>query len=162
MHVLKPFIPYSEKIKLTSVDVVINYTLDNYIKIYGKVDTEYIRKEGYLLNTDDIEIFDLKINNLKYKGNEIQKEKLNENIAYKNSTEVVENQLSKYIYDKDKNKIYHDESSDRAYLIDNNNNKQYLSPDVTELVGIYYKKVAIPKQNGSNWETIYYYQALNR
>ena len=49
-HILKPFAAYSEKVG----DWVINYTLDNYITIYGNVenpktgDTEFVSKSGYL------------------------------------------------------------------------------------------------------------------
>lgn len=54
-HILKPFAAYSEKIG----NWVINYTLDNYITIYGNVenpktgDTEFVSKSGYLSITGD-------------------------------------------------------------------------------------------------------------
>lgn len=164
MHVLKPFIPYSENIKnaMQGVDIVINYTLDNYIKIYGNVGGAYIKKDGYLLNKNDINIQSGKINGLKYKNKEIQSEKLDENIAYTNLDDITGSSLSEYVYDKDKRKIYYDVFIDKAYLVDRENKRQTLSDDVTELVGIYYKKAAVPVQIGTKWEVEYYYQALNR
>lgn len=42
-HMLKPFIPYTARYKndTTDTDVVINYTLDNYIKVCGNVNGNY-------------------------------------------------------------------------------------------------------------------------
>ena len=47
-HVVKPMISYSQRYVYGDIDIVINYTLDNYMTIYGKVGTEYVRKAGYL------------------------------------------------------------------------------------------------------------------
>lgn len=58
-HTLKPFIAYAQRYVHGNIDIVINYTLDNYITVYGKVGTEYVRKSGYLnyylLNTTLVE-----------------------------------------------------------------------------------------------------------
>lgn len=52
---LKPFIYYSARYvkENTDTDVTINYTLDNYITVIGKVKGTYVAREGYLINLRD-------------------------------------------------------------------------------------------------------------
>lgn len=57
---LKPYVYYSCRYKKDDIDVVITYTLDNYITIQGKVNGESVYKYGYLLdniivNSDSVE-----------------------------------------------------------------------------------------------------------
>lgn len=47
---LKPYVYYSCRYKKDDIDVVITYTLDNYITIQGKVNGESVYKYGYLLD----------------------------------------------------------------------------------------------------------------
>lgn len=47
-HVLKPYVYYSAKYESGNNYVVVNYSLDNYITIYGKIDNKVISKSGYL------------------------------------------------------------------------------------------------------------------
>ena len=47
-YILKPSVAYSQRYVQGNTDVVINYTLDNYITVYGNVNGEYVRKSGYL------------------------------------------------------------------------------------------------------------------
>lgn len=50
-HVLKPYIHYSVRYKTALSDIVINYSLDNYITVYGNVAGKgYITKSGYLID----------------------------------------------------------------------------------------------------------------
>lgn len=52
-HVLKNYIPYSSRYKLNgsgSDYIFINYTIDNYIAIYGKKNNMTFNKAGYLLD----------------------------------------------------------------------------------------------------------------
>lgn len=51
---LKPYIYYACRYKTTGtgIDIVINYTLDNSITVYGNVNGEYITKSGYVINPD--------------------------------------------------------------------------------------------------------------
>jgi len=51
---LKPYIYYSSRYVNSNVDVVISYSLDNYVTIQGIVDGKTIYKDGYLL--DEVEI----------------------------------------------------------------------------------------------------------
>ncbi len=83
---LKPYIYYSAEYKNVNIDVVINYTLDNYVTIYGTVNGVYISQSGYLI--------DNKINNT-------LNETLQENIVAK-----VKNSSGDTFYNKD-NCIYY-------------------------------------------------------
>lgn len=50
-HVLKPYIHYSVRYKTGLSDIVINYSLDNYITIYGNLEGKgYIARSGYLID----------------------------------------------------------------------------------------------------------------
>ncbi len=52
---LKPFIYYSARYKNGSIDVVINYTLDNYITVYGTVNGNTVEKSGYFINPNRVQ-----------------------------------------------------------------------------------------------------------
>lgn len=68
---LKPYISYSVRYIRDNIDVVITYSLDNYIVIQGWKGTEYINDSGYLI--DGIEVNgDI----VKYNGIEIKNETL--------------------------------------------------------------------------------------
>lgn len=98
-NVLKPFVPYSELIKNTNLTV--NYTLDNYISIYGTAPgiSEYVNKSGYLVwfNTTvgDPDRTIINPGNLitatgigiKYNGTDITTEDLSEQVIYKNDND---------------------------------------------------------------------------
>lgn len=73
-HVLKSYMPYSARYTNTKVDVVINYTLDNYITIEGNIDGVYYSKTGYLSSSGLIESISGIDNILEY--NEIAAEEL--------------------------------------------------------------------------------------
>lgn len=91
-HILKPFVPYSERIDDPSgiADIVVNYTLDNYISIYGTVGTNYINKSGYLvyfnsatkINKNNIKLAGGTIG-IEYNGTVIEPEDLSEQITYR-------------------------------------------------------------------------------
>ena len=71
---LKPYIPYSCRYKKGSTDIVITYSLDNYITIQGTTNgVDYINESGYLI--DGIQINGERVT---YNDIEIQKEKLQE------------------------------------------------------------------------------------
>lgn len=63
-HVLKPYIYYSARYKKDTgmsdegYDVVINYSLDNYITITGTVGGKYVAKSGYLIDIDTEDIIE--------------------------------------------------------------------------------------------------------
>lgn len=54
-HILKPYIYYSVRYRSGSSDIVVNYSLDNYISIYGYVaGTGYVAKAGYLIDLNKV------------------------------------------------------------------------------------------------------------
>lgn len=67
---LRPYIPYSCRYTNGVIDVVITYSLDNYITIQGTINGEYVNDSGYLV--DGIEIGPS--GNVKYNGIEITTE----------------------------------------------------------------------------------------
>lgn len=98
---LKPYEQYSCRyVKSDDNDFIINYTLDNYISIYGKVNGEIVQKSGYLIDIRKIDEssknkIDLgeQINELYYSDVKIEKEilsnyeiKLEEDIVLQNET----------------------------------------------------------------------------
>ena len=82
---LKPYIHYSCRYKTASVDVVITYSLDNYITVRGTVDNEVVNKSGYLIRSGNVTTN----GGIKYREVNIGTENLQENVATynENSTE---------------------------------------------------------------------------
>lgn len=136
-HILKPFASYSARYKKGNTDITVNYTLDNYITIYGTVQGEYVIKSGYLIDTDRI--------------TKPNAETLKETIAYYYDDE---SRYSKgeytyiYIVDKDTEnaKVYFD--GDTIFQVDSNGKRTNLD------VSAKYKKIVL--ENGTT-----VYQALN-
>jgi len=77
---MKPYIHYSCRYKTANTDVVITYSLDNYITIEGRVNGNWEYRYGYLL--DNINIG----SNVTYRGinirSDLPKEYVNEAISY--------------------------------------------------------------------------------
>lgn len=69
-YILKSYIPYSMKYKKgepsidKEYDVIINYTLDNYITVYGTIDGVYYSKSGYLIDIDRVSDISIKLDEL--------------------------------------------------------------------------------------------------
>lgn len=73
-YILKSFIPYSAQYKTNNIDVTINYTLDNFVTVYGTIDGIYYSKSGYLidyknltkvtLESNEINIYDVGLDEL--------------------------------------------------------------------------------------------------
>ena len=93
-HILKPFSTYSARYSTTSgggIDIVVNYTLDNYITVTGVVNGNYVMKSGYLIDTTI----------------EPNPETLTEKIAWKSSEEATYNCSEyPYVYAEDNTKVY--------------------------------------------------------
>lgn len=76
MHGLKPYIYYTCRYIKGGIDIVVNYTLDNYIIIYGTIPgLGYVTRAGYLIN-----MAQTSEDGTKYKGINIEAENLYENI----------------------------------------------------------------------------------
>lgn len=108
-HVLKPYIYYSSRYVTDDIDIVINYSLDNYIAIYGKINGVEVLKSGYLVTGVSTEG-----DTIKYKGNEIGKEELKENISIITNENTKETEIKEYpfVYDINHEKIYFDKNED--------------------------------------------------
>lgn len=82
-HNLRNYVYYSEEIKQGNIDIIIRYTLDNYVAVSGTVNGAYITRAGYLINLNDLNssIKDININEvttIKYKNIDIGIEKVEE------------------------------------------------------------------------------------
>ena len=53
---LKPYVYYSCRYKGTKFDIVITYSLDNYIQIQGMVNGQSVNKYGYVLNKNNLNV----------------------------------------------------------------------------------------------------------
>lgn len=146
-HVLKTFVPYTTMYE----DYVINYTLDNYIRINGKNQS----KEGYITQ-DLIKVPENRVIGITVNGKEIKTEILSEYIYIKDKTEP-ENYA--YIYNSNNDKRYYDETEDRFFVLNDENVKVFL-PDsyVGHSLAEYRKLLVCTNINGDYIEL---YQLLN-
>ena len=84
LYGLKPYVYYSCRYKRGNADVVITYSLDNYIQIQGTVNGKAVSVYGYLLNGNDVVING---DDVIYKGITIGEEYLTETLFAKNSND---------------------------------------------------------------------------
>lgn len=169
-HILKPFTSYSEQL---TEDIVINYTLDNYVTLYGNLpDTggtnTYFSKSGYLTVPKKIGIkFDKLtsisaeggIKGIEFEGNSIKPEKLQEQVAYTDDEQKYYVGTFYYVYESESNiKLYYDAAKKEFFKLDNKSKRVYMSALPTEL----YKKCTVPVKKGTSGEDTYmvFYQSL--
>lgn len=126
---LKPYIYYSCRYINGNDDFVINYTLDNSITVYGKVNGEYVTKSGYVVNPSLVTNIAKDsygyAQSVVYDGIKIEREVLTEQLV----TVSEDGTYSKnsYQYTKYNNqKIYKDGNQ---YFTYSNNKKQYLTDE---------------------------------
>jgi hypothetical protein len=158
-HILKPFAMYSEKVG----DWVINYTLDNYITIYGTMEdadgtTEYVYKSGYLTDPEKIKgIESNSINNITFNGKKVEPEYLTENVVYKlnENSEPIKKEGFSYVYECEGNtKVYFDENGN-PFVVNSNLIRTDLSENLKR-----YKKITIPQKKGSDMSYKELYQEI--
>ena len=94
-----------QDIKNGNTDVTINYTLDNYIKVYGDINGSYEVKAGYLIDTGKVNIPTNTISGLTVNEIQIEPEKLSEKVYYEG---LGSPQSYDYVYTNNKTKIYFD------------------------------------------------------
>ena len=172
-YVLKPYSPYSARyVKGDDIDITVNYTLDNYIRVYGTVNGEYQTKEGYLVVCDRDEgvnnVNSDTISGIKYRRANITPEELKEQVYYideEGNNRVVE---YPYIYDQYDNKLYYDSSNGIYFSINKNNEKVYLQnalPKNDSGFAIYnrFRKISVPHYDSTTeeWTVIKVFQLLN-
>ena len=163
-YILKPYSPYSARYVNGNVDVTVNYTLDNYIRVYGTVDGEYQTKEGYLVvcdNNQGVEnVNSGNISGIEYRGAVIKPETLKENV-YADGKEGE----YPYIYDQYDNKLYWD--GNNYFSVDKYNNKVYLQNALPEgdagfSITNRFRKISIPVENRQGELTVQkVFQILN-
>lgn len=171
-YILKPYSPYSARYVKETTDITVNYTLDNYIKVYGTVGSDYVTKEGYLVVCADyatgeeanVGIYikeEKNIADIKYRGATIVPESLTEQI-------YVDGNVAEYpyIYDQYDNKQYWDSSKENYFTINANNQKVYLQTAVAEgdanfSISNTFRKISVPQESGSDWSVLKIFQILN-
>lgn len=168
-YILKPYSPYSARYASGNTNITVNYTLDNYIRVYGTVNGEYQAKEGYLVVCDDDAGVDNvsqngSISGITYRGATIKPETLKENV-YIVGEEVKE---YKYIYDQYDNKLYWDEDESNYFSVDKYNNKVYLQNALPEgdagfSITNRFRKISIPMYDNreDEWTVQKVFQILN-
>lgn len=168
-YILKPYSPYSARYvnENVDVDVTVNYTLDNYIRVYGTVDGEYQTKEGYLVVCDSNSnegvnnVKNGRISEIKYRGATIKPEALTEQVYTDEGVKEYQ-----YIYDQYDNKLYWDGS--KYFSVDKNNKKVYLQNALPEgdagfSITNRFRKISIPMYDNreDEWTVQKVFQILN-
>ena len=104
---LKPYVYYSAKYKLNNGNIiVVNYTLDNEITVYGDLGEGYVTKSGYLINPDFVQNVNEGAKTLTYDGVTIKPEELKEHLITIEDQETgrtARRRLSLYILPKQEN-----------------------------------------------------------
>ena len=130
LYGLKPYVYYSCRYKKGDIDVVITYSLDNYIQIQGSINGKTVSKYGYLLN-------DIQINGdtIKYDGITINTEtSLKETIyvddQYKDLNCIKKNGTKYYtdgtnVFYVSNGKSINQDNMSVSDVINNNNAKEY-------------------------------------
>ena len=164
-YILKPYSPYSARYVSGSgsIDVTVNYTLDNYIRVYGTINGEYQTKEGYLVVCSDEGVKGVtsgSISGIEYRGAEIKPEKLKENVYADGKVGEYS-----YIYDQYDNKLYLGNDKDNYFSVDKYNNKVYLQDALPEgdagfSITNRFRKISIPMLE-SEWTVQKVFQILN-
>lgn len=161
-HILKPFTAYSARYVKGDTDITVNYTLDNYITVYGKVGNNYEKRAGYLINTNNDAITVLKdtCNGIELGSSnkiKIKPETLSERIAWREDDKSSYKEGTyTYVYEAENNtKVYFDHNDEnKAFQINSLGIRTYLE----DLSSVKYKKLSI--YNGDD-SCIEIYQALN-
>lgn len=100
---LKPYVFYSCRYVKTGIDVIITYSLDNYITVQGTINNEPIYKYGYLIEPSNI-TGDYNQDNgnssIAYRGIKIESEELKEYVD-SSDTEVTYTKINGVKYYKD-------------------------------------------------------------
>ena len=114
---LKPYVYYSAKYKLKNENViVVNYTLDNEITVYGDFGDGYETKSGYLIDTGKVKNIDETNKTLIYDNDIIiQKEQLQEHLITIENSATGETKEGDYIYIFYQNKKVYLDPKDPIY-----------------------------------------------
>ena len=106
-HNLRNYVYYSEQ--LPDTDIIIRYTLDNYVAVSGTINGTYVTKSGYLINLNDLNGSNIKDKiadtTIRYKGISINTETIseynyNENEKIIKESKLLGNESAKAYYKK--------------------------------------------------------------
>lgn len=126
---LKPYIYYSCRYTSLNNDFVVNYTLDNSITIYGKVNGNYETKSGTLINPELVTEINKNQNgdviSLKYDGVIIEPEILKEQLIILDDNNNPANPTYYEYITYNNKKVYY--NGNNQYFWYNNNKKQYIT-----------------------------------
>lgn len=166
-HVLKTFVPYTANYTKNGTNYVINYTLDNYVRIY-KEDEAW---EGYIIaeygNGNEAKYnVPEKSTTITFNGTKIEPEVLSENIPVRNSrNDNIEVKNYTYIYNSNNDKRYYEseagENQGKFFITNNEYVKVYLPDAEANNSLAEYKKLLIRFKEGSP-DYIELYQLLNK
>lgn len=132
---LHPYIYYSGKYKINGKEIIVNYTLDNAITVYGEFDGEYQTKSGYLIDPGKVTNKNEKEKTLIYDGVEIGPEILKEHLLIVKDNGTVDPEDYEYIVYKNR-KVYKEEGENGEadkYFWYNNGKKTYLQSEENNL-----------------------------
>lgn len=100
---LRPYIYYSCKYNLNGKTIIVNYTLDNEITVYGDFGNGYETKSGYLIDPTKVTEINDSNKTLKYDGILVEPEVLTEHLITVNNDETTtEGDYSYIIYNNKK------------------------------------------------------------
>ena len=138
-HTLSQYIPYSANYKDESrgINIVVNYTLDNYITITGEVNGKYVIKSGYLQAPNMTRTYDSgrfgAILNIRTMSGASQRvtvpwtlQKLSEEISFIDVSGTLNTGVYNYVYDSTNCKVYF-ETSGETFIIGADQKKYYLN-----------------------------------
>ena len=126
---LRPYIYYSCKYNLNGKTIIVNYTLDNEITVYGDFGNGYETKSGYLIDPSKVTEINDSNKTLKYDGILIEPETLTEHLITVNddgtTTTTTEGDYTYIVYN---NKKVYKETTRNG----NNDSMQYFGMIITK------------------------------
>lgn len=134
LYGLKPYVYYSCRYKKGTTDVVITYSMDNYISIQGKMSGNVVSKYGYLLSNVDVSGNNVSYNNVRIDSENI----LEENV-------LVDGQVTKFPYIKRNGIKYYKNGQNEVFSVLNGKKqtqKDFSFPEKDSSAIEYYKEAA--------------------
>ena len=102
-YMVKPYVYYSATYSGNNYNIIINYSLDNYISIYGEREGQSITKSGYLIDYKNVElngnIYIETYDGTSYRDQNVANNKLEQGMRLSGGTDFVD-------YDVNGDKIY--------------------------------------------------------
>ncbi len=134
---LRPYIYYSCKYNLNGKTIIVNYTLDNEITVYGDFGNGYETKSGYLIDPTKVTEINDSNKTLKYDGILVEPEVLTEHLITVNNDETTtEGDYSYIIYNNKKvykETIRNGNTDNMQYFWYDNYKKTYLAGEQVNL-----------------------------